>query len=383
MAGYRLHVGIREIRVTDDGLLLVNGHRVKLFGANIHEERAARGPALTPANRELDLALLPQARRHAHAGPLSAPPPPPRAGRPPGRDGLGARCRSLAQGYKAFETPGVTDKGSRLHQGHGRSRPEPPLGADLEHRKRDRARLAAARRLHPRRGAAAAPDRPDAACARSHLRLAPAAPSTYRVLDALGVNCYFGWYPGPGRPDRRPPCSGRSWTRSTATTRMAMFVTEFGAEANRDGPFDEKGTYSFQRQLVGITWPSTTRRAFVNGALVWALRDFRVAARLGRRQPEAAAAGEPEGTHGERGTRSRPSPTIARLTSRARRGAQALLRRQPVDRPGERDGVHAAARVLAERDSCGTRTRTAPAAADAAGCQARAAHVASQRSPYT
>ena len=49
-----------------------------------------------------------------------------------------------------------------------------------------------------------------------------------------------------------------------------------GAEANRDGPFDEKGTYSFQRQLVEDHLAVYDSKPFVNGALVWALRDFRV-----------------------------------------------------------------------------------------------------------
>jgi len=48
------------------------------------------------------------------------------------------------------------------------------------------------------------------------------------------------------------------------------------AEANRDGPIDEKGTYAFQRQLVEDHLAVYASKPFVNGALVWALRDFRV-----------------------------------------------------------------------------------------------------------
>ena len=39
---------------------------------------------------------------------------------------------------------------------------------------------------------------------------------------------------------------------------------------------DEKGTYSFQRQLVEDHLATYDSKPFVNGALVWALRDFRV-----------------------------------------------------------------------------------------------------------
>ena len=53
-------------------------------------------------------------------------------------------------------------------------------------------------------------------------------------------------------------------------------ATEFGAEANRDGPIDEKGTYAFQREFLGFHLDTYTSREFVNGALIWILRDFRV-----------------------------------------------------------------------------------------------------------
>ena len=41
-----------------------------------------------------------------------------------------------------------------------------------------------------------------------------------------------------------------------------------GAEANRDGPIDEKGTYNFQRQLVEDHLAVYDSKPFVNGALV-------------------------------------------------------------------------------------------------------------------
>jgi beta-glucuronidase len=101
--------------------------------------------------------------------------------------------------------------------------------------------------------------------------------STYHVLDALGVNCYFGWYPGPGgQIDDRAELSPFLDQVHRYYPTKALFVTEFGAEANRDGPFDEKGTYSFQRQLVEDHLAVYDSKPFVNGALVWALRDFRV-----------------------------------------------------------------------------------------------------------
>jgi beta-glucuronidase len=101
--------------------------------------------------------------------------------------------------------------------------------------------------------------------------------STYHLLDALGVNCYFGWYPGPsGQVDDRAALAPFLRLVHGYYPSKALFVTEFGAEANRDGPFDEKGTYWFQRQLVEDHLAVYDSTPFLNGALVWALRDFRV-----------------------------------------------------------------------------------------------------------
>jgi beta-glucuronidase len=56
----------------------------------------------------------------------------------------------------------------------------------------------------------------------------------------------------------------------------ALFVTEFGAEANREGPIDEKGTYAFQQDFLRFHLATYAARPFINGALIWILRDFRV-----------------------------------------------------------------------------------------------------------
>ena len=57
---------------------------------------------------------------------------------------------------------------------------------------------------------------------------------------------------------------------------LALFVTEYGAEANRSGPADRKGTYEFQRDLIRHHVGVYRRKAYLNGAITWILRDFRV-----------------------------------------------------------------------------------------------------------
>jgi beta-glucuronidase len=53
-------------------------------------------------------------------------------------------------------------------------------------------------------------------------------------------------------------------------------VTEFGAEANRDGPVEEKGTYQHQQDFVNYHLGVYATKPWLNGAFYWALEEFRV-----------------------------------------------------------------------------------------------------------
>ena len=67
----------------------------------------------------------------------------------------------------------------------------------------------------------------------------------------LGLNDYFGWYPGPsGQIFDRTKLSGYLDAARACYPKKALMVTEFGAEANRDGPIEEKGTWGFQQEWV-------------------------------------------------------------------------------------------------------------------------------------
>ena len=99
----------------------------------------------------------------------------------------------------------------------------------------------------------------------------------YGVVDAIGVNSYFGWYPGPnGTTANRADLGPYLDLMHTAYPDKALFVTEFGAEANREGPLDEKGTFAFQQDFLRYHLSVYDSRSFINGALIWILRDFRV-----------------------------------------------------------------------------------------------------------
>ena len=101
--------------------------------------------------------------------------------------------------------------------------------------------------------------------------------SLYREFDALGTNSYFGWYPGP---------SGSVLNRAVLGPYLdqlheyypskAIFVTEFGAEANRDGPATEKGTFGYQTEFTRYHLETYDSKPWLSGAIAWILQDFKV-----------------------------------------------------------------------------------------------------------
>ena len=277
-AGWSAHIGIRSIRVTHQGRLLINGQPMSLRGASFHEEDVTVGAALTPEMRQSiwqALMGLGSTMTRAHY-PLH-----PWFLEQADRDGV-----MVWDEIPAYQLPNsVTDKASvrskalnylratvLRDQNHpsvltwsiGNEMPT-RVGTGQQRYIRDAAHL-----LH-----AMDPTRLRALDYSGYPNSVPS--STYHVLDALGVNCYFGWYPGPGGQldDRSALGPFLNLVHSYYPTK-ALFVTEFGAEANRLGPIDEKGTYDFQRQLLEDHLAVYASKPFVNGALIWALRDFRV-----------------------------------------------------------------------------------------------------------
>ena len=99
----------------------------------------------------------------------------------------------------------------------------------------------------------------------------------YGPLDVIGVNEYFGWYPGPnGSLFDRKGMSPWLDQCARAIPNKAIMVSEFGAEANRDGPVEEKGTWAYQREFVNFNLATFATKPWLSGALYWALNEFRV-----------------------------------------------------------------------------------------------------------
>jgi beta-glucuronidase len=53
-------------------------------------------------------------------------------------------------------------------------------------------------------------------------------------------------------------------------------ITEFGAEANRDGPVEERGTYAYQSDFVNFHSAVYASKPWLSGAIWWTLQEFYV-----------------------------------------------------------------------------------------------------------
>ncbi len=105
----------------------------------------------------------------------------------------------------------------------------------------------------------------------------PAA-KAYAQYDLLGINSYFGWYPG-----KKAHSTARLEDLGPYLDRMrrlyptqAMVVTEFGAESTFQGSVRRKESYAFQADYVRRVLDVVARRPFVGGAIYWTLREFQV-----------------------------------------------------------------------------------------------------------
>jgi beta-glucuronidase len=99
----------------------------------------------------------------------------------------------------------------------------------------------------------------------------------YGPLTALGVNLYFGWYTGRlGEISDRTELSSYLDQVHRCYPHKAVFATEWGAEANRDGPSDEKGTYAFQAQWIADTLNVLDSKPWLAGATYFTLQEFRI-----------------------------------------------------------------------------------------------------------
>jgi beta-glucuronidase len=271
------HIGIRSIKIKK-GLLYVNGVRTTLRGASIHEDDPNVGAALTPQIRQSmfgELLRLGGTMTRSHY-PLH-----PEFLEMADRAGVlvWQQIPFYRLGEDQMKLKSVRDKGlNMLRTEVARDQNHPSvltwsIGNELPSRPafgqeryiRDSTRLL--HQLDPTR------------LVGLDISGYPSAPvvGQYNQLNALGINDYFGWYPGPNGQlvDRNALGPYLDQMRGYYPN-LGLFVTEFGAEANRNGPVDEKGTFQFQSDWMQFQIATIDSKPYVNGAVNWLLRDFKV-----------------------------------------------------------------------------------------------------------
>jgi beta-glucuronidase len=276
VAGYDLHSGIRSIKVVG-GRLMLNGRYLNLRGVGLHEDSQADGFAITDARRE---ELLGQAKALGATVLRTHYPLAPYTHELADRLGLliwseipvyHLSAESLASRTVRARGVALLERNIATNQNHpsvllwsiGNELPSRP---SFSQRRYIGAAVRAAHRLDPTRPVGLAyAAYPTALCQRA----------AYAPLQVLGVNDYFGWYVGPsGQIFDETRLPGYLDAVRACYPKQAIMVTEFGAEANRDGPPEEKGTYEYQQAFVNFHLGVFATKPWLSGAIYWALNEF-------------------------------------------------------------------------------------------------------------
>jgi beta-glucuronidase len=289
-AAYKLRFGVRKLETRRSGQILLNGKRLNLRGASIHEDDLEEGGALSQATRRLLVSRL--------------------------RDLGGTVTRSHYPLHPSFVE--LFDKYGILYWVDAPVWQVPSWNFD-----RASVRAAAERAVlltvrnnlnHPsvmtwslvnepastgedlgvygpgliryiRDASAAAREMDDTRLISIERQSRIGEPSTtpaHQYLDVLGVNEYFGWYRSVREDDTLRPASALQDLGGfldgihAANPTLPIVITEYGAEGARPGPVEQKGSYEYQRAFVRDHLAVHASKDYINGSIHWALRDFRV-----------------------------------------------------------------------------------------------------------
>jgi beta-glucuronidase len=275
-AGYTVLSGIRTIAISPDGRLMLNGRYVDFRGVAIHEDSPARGNALTPAQRDQVFSWMrtlgaTEMRAHYPLSPYMY----------EQADRLGILMWSEIPVYRVktmfLRRASVQAAGLELLRANIATNQNHPsvytwsVGNELNQTARRPieaqwlARAAAlAKALDPTRPVAySIAGVPRSACG-----------ARYGPIDVIGVSDYYGWYNGPTAHLRQLSRYLDS-VRACEPTK-AIVVSEFGAEANRNGRATQKGTYQFQTRFVQNHEAVYVTKPWLSGVTYFTLQEFRV-----------------------------------------------------------------------------------------------------------
>jgi beta-glucuronidase len=286
---YKLRFGVRKLEVARGGVILLNGHRLDVHGASIHEDDVKEGGALSKGTRALLISRLRDlgatvTRSHypLHPAFLEA------------FDKYGILYWVDAPVYQIpnsfFNETGVRAAAKRavsLTVRNNINHPSIMTWSLANEPAGNRSELGIvgqglARFIED--GAAAVHELDDTrlvAIDKPARAGEPPTSSAYRWLDALGINEYFGWYDSYKADLVRPPTTSPELSAyldqvHAANPNLPLMITEFGAESVRDGPASQPGSRQFQAKFVLQHLRIHASKDFVAGSIHWALRDFRV-----------------------------------------------------------------------------------------------------------
>ena len=277
LQGYTLRVGVRSIKVSE-GRLLLNGDPLNVRGVGLQEDSRAKGFAIDNATRMQQLGWVRDLgarmiRSHYPLHPFTLEQADKlgilvwsevpvyqieteEIAKTEVRDAAVNALRSVVQDNREHPSVVVWSIGNELS-----ARPGPAQASYI------RTAITAAKALDPTRPIAlAVAASPTVGCQ-----------PEYDPLDIIGLNDYFGWYPGAnGTIADRDLLPGYLDALRACYPQKAIMISEFGAEANRDGPIEERGTNQFQRDFIAYHLGVYATKPWLSGAIYWALQEFRV-----------------------------------------------------------------------------------------------------------
>jgi beta-glucuronidase len=278
-AGYTVLSGVRSISVTRSGGILLNGRPVHFRGVAVHEDNPIRGAAIDNADRALIIA------RARDVGATLI-----RAHYPlhPELEELADRAGILLWSEIPVYQLSEAELGRRAFTDYGHAELQTNIATNQNHPSivvwsignelpttpgpSQKAYIASQVRLAKQLD----PTRPTGLPFAVN-PLAGCQAAAYAPLGVLGINDYFGWYTGSaGSIADRDSLSGYLDSMRSCYPGKALAITEFGAEANRTGPVEEKGTYAFQDDFVRFHLGVYNTKSWLSGAIYFTLQEFRV-----------------------------------------------------------------------------------------------------------
>ncbi len=280
-AGYRARVGLREIR-HEGRDILVNGERVQLRGASIHEDVEGKGDALDRGDHDWIVEALKSIGANATRAQHQL--------HPALVEKLDEAGIMLYQGIGVVDAPGAwTSKTPKLRR-QSRERVVTSVDQLQTHPSVITWNLA---------NEVAGDGHPDGqarwidAMASELKELDPSRPVAldiwgtrpprgpslmYRNIDIIGWTNYIGWYEGTyaSRAETKRTIREDLAALREATPGKAIVVTEFGAEGNELNENMEPGGLGFQSRFLRTHLEVYGADPQLNGALIWNLRDFAV-----------------------------------------------------------------------------------------------------------